>query len=441
MPVKTSYDYVVLGAGLSGLSAGYALSKRGLDFTILEASERAGGVIESCVTDGFVVESGANSMVLTPVVEKLCDELGISDQIIKAREESKVRQILWDDRLHTLKASPLTLITTQILSFRAKLRILKELFISSTSPEGETVLEFFKRRFGSQVARRLAGAIVSGIYAGDPSKLEMASVFPRFVELEKEYGSLLKGLKKSPAAPRKIVSFKDGMETLPRTLSRKLQDHISYQHQISSIYKSEKGWVIEKKDGNSILAHHIISTLPSYALQDIMSTSNFPRLDITYNPMWTIQVQVDRSELETKTEGFGFLASMYERDDFIGTLYNGNTFDSALTDKHALITFFVRPDNCPYQSVDDVLNYLCIPNLRKWTQIEGRIDLVYSRKWSHAIPQKQVGHGKLIETIKHWETENPKFSTAGNFIYGVSLGDCVEAHQNLVAQLNSSQPL
>ena len=153
--------------------------------------------------------------------------------------------------------------------------------------------------------------------------------------------------------------------------------------------------------------------------------------------MWPIQVKVDRSELENKTEGFGFLASRYERDDFIGTLYNGNTFDTALTDKHALITFFVRPDNCKYASVDEILHHLCIPQLRKWTQIEGPIELVDSRQWSHAIPQKQVGHGELIANIKRWETENSGFSTAGNFIYGVSIGDCVEHHQNLVARLIS----
>ncbi|BAO55686.1 protoporphyrinogen oxidase [Nonlabens marinus] len=440
MQLKDSYDYVVLGAGLSGLSTGHALQSRGLDFIVLEATQRAGGVIESSFTDGFVVESGANSMILTPTVAQLCEDLGISNQIINAREESKVRQILWGDQLHTLKASPLTLLTTQILSFTAKLRILKEPFIKSSSPDGETVLDFFTRRFGSQVAQRLAGAIVSGIYAGDPSKLEMASVFPRFVALEIEYGSLLKGLKKSPAAPRKIVSFKDGMETLPSTLSRKLQDHICYEYQISSIYKNAESWIIKKKNGDFIRAGHIISTLPSYALESIMKTASFPKLEITYNPMWTIQVKVNRSELESKTIGFGFLASMYERKDFIGTLYNGNTFTTGLTGKYALITFFVRPDHCEHKSITDVLERLCIPYLRKWTGIEGPIELVHSKKWPHAIPQKEVGHRKLIEKIQSWETENPNFSTAGNFIYGVSLGDCVEAHQKLVSSITSNQP-
>ncbi|WP_194851276.1 protoporphyrinogen oxidase [Nonlabens antarcticus] len=426
MVIKEFYEYIVLGAGLSGLSAGYQLHKQNTDFVILEADSRAGGVIKSEFINGLLVEHGANSLVMTPAVEKLCGELGIIDDIVPAMEESKIRQILWNDQLHTLKASPLTLINTGLISSSAKLRILKEPFIKSVSPDGESVLDFFTRRFGKEVATRMAGAIVSGIYAGDAANLEIASVFPRFVELEKEYGSLLKGLKKSPSASRKIVSFKNGVETLTSSLSRKLESDIHLNSPIKSIKQFGHHWEIKLKSGTKIKAGKVISTLPYYALKKVLKQDHFPERKIAYNPMLTLQVQVNLKELQKKTKGFGFLASSFERKDFIGVMYNGNTFSTAVNGDKALINFFVRPDNCKKKDAKKIFKKLCIPLFRKWTGIDGDLELIHSKYWKKAIPQKSSGHSDWLKEIQLWESRCPNFKILGNYINGVSLGDCIE---------------
>jgi len=441
MPLKDSYDFIVLGAGISGLSAGYALLKDNQDFTILESSSRAGGVIESEVFDGLMVEHGPNSMAMTPELETFLADLGIADHILPALEESKIRQILWGDQLHTLKASPLTLLTTNLLSTKAKLRILKEPFITSKSPEGESVLDFFTRRFGKQVAQRMAGAIVSGVYAGDAAQLEMASVFPRFVALEKEYGSLLRGMRKSPAASRKIGSFNDGMETLTSTLSRKLTNHIHLNSKATSIYKESNLWKIKLADGREITAAKVISTIPSPTLSAAMSFSEFPQPNIDYNPMLTLQVEISLDELKSKTQGFGFLASSFERKDFIGVLFNGNVFGTAVQDQRALINFFVRPDHCDQQDPEQIFEKLCVPLFRKWTGIDGKLKLLHHRYWQQAIPQKSIGHSSKLQSIKQWETDHSGFYTAGNYVYGVAVGDCIRDHTNLVNSIIANNKL
>jgi len=438
MEPKDFYEFVVLGAGLSGLSAGHELYKAQADVVIIEGSHRAGGVIESQVMEGFTVESGANSMVLTSEIDAMCEELGISDQIIPAKEGSKARQILWDDQLHTLKASPLALLTTGLISTGAKLRLLKEPFIKSKSPAGESVLDFFTRRFGPQVARRMAGAIVSGIYAGDPEKLEMASVFPRFVQLEKKYGSLLKGLFKEKSAPRQIISFPQGVETLTRALSNALADHLLYGRELVSVSRALDHWVLAFKDGSSLKAKNVISTLPSYAIQEALRQLEFPALNLAYHPMWTLQVKMDLQEFQQKTTGFGFLASPYERKDFIGVLYNGNVFDTGIAHDQALMTFFVRPDHCTYKNSQEILEKVCIPLVKKWTGINSEIIPVSSRHWPSAIPQKTIGHHLKLQAVNDWQKHHPHFYIAGNFIYGVSLGDCVKDHQALAKQVLST---
>ena len=435
-------DCVVLGAGLSGLAAGFELNKREKSFLVLEEAGVAGGVIGSSKQDGFVIEHGPNSLVLTSEIKQLCKELNLENELLYAKPQSKIRQIIWDNKLHTLKPSPLTIISTSLLSTGGKVRVLKELFIKSTWTAGESVHHFFERRLGKQAAERIAGAIVSGIYAGDPKQLEIAAIFPRLVQLEKQHGSVIKGLAKSKGPERTIANFNNGLQTLTDALSAALKPSIQFESQITIITKlaNSKHWQIKYRvhDIDYVIeTSHIISTIPAYALKNIAGTS-YPALDISYNPMLTLQVAVPKKDFLEKTMGFGFLASPFERKDFIGVMLNGHIFETGLSETEALVNFFVRPDNCETQDATALFTELCTPLFKEWTGIAAPIRLVSSTLWPRAIPQKTIGHLAWLETVADWETENSGFYVAGNFKYGVALGDCVVHHQELVKSIFSA---
>lgn len=433
-------DCIVLGAGLSGLAAAYQLKQLGKSFLIIEKDALTGGVIGSSKQDGFVIEHGPNSLVLTPEIKTLCDTLGIADQLIHAKPISKVRQIIWNNKLHTLKPSPLTIITTTLLSFKGKLRLLKELFINSKATDGESVHDFFTRRLGHEAAQRMAGAIVSGIYAGDPKQLEMAAIFPRLVELEKEHGSIIKGLAKSKGPAREIVSFKNGLQTLTDALTQEIIQSLVTQSTIQSISQTVTAhWEVNYQTNGSLhttTASNIISTIPAYALKNIVGLS-LPQLDITYNPMLTLQVAIPRKAFEEKTIGFGFLASPFERKDFIGVMLNGHIFEIGINEQEALINFFVKPDNCGLKTPQEIFEQLCTPLFKEWTGIKEPLKLIAHRHWQQAIPQKVQGHSQWLQSIAVWETVHLGFHIAGNYRHGVSLGDCVADHQKLVATIYS----
>lgn len=437
------YHCIVLGAGISGLAAAHTLQAMGKTFIVLEKSNRAGGVIASKHKDDFVIEHGPNSLVLTPEVKQLCKELHIENQLLYAKPKSNIRQIIWGGKLHTLKPSPLTLVTTSLLSFKGKLRLLKELFIKSKSPAGESVHAFFTRRLGKEAAERIAGAIVSGIYAGDPKQLEVAAIFPRLIALEKTYGSIIKGLAKSKGAPRTIVNFKNGLQTLTDALHTAVQEQVVFNATTTKISKTASGdsWKLEYlKDGKMfrLKAATIISTIPAYALATIHGMS-FPKLDMTYNPMLTLQVAIPKKVFLEKTVGFGFLASPFEREDFIGVMLNGNIFETGLNDTEALMNFFVKPDACTETAPERIFKTLCIPLFKQWTGIDAPLRLVSHKLWPHAIPQKTLGHMAWLEEVAQWEGTNPGFYIAGNYRNGVALGDCVAQHQELVEGIFSKQ--
>ena len=168
-----------------------------------------------------------------------------------------------------------------------------------------------------------------------------------------------------------------------------------------------------------------------------MGTDGFPKIEIPYNPMLTLQVKIPLTALKSKTQGFGFLASSFERRDFIGVLFNGNVFNTAVHKDQALINFFVRPDHCDFKDPQEIFDKLCVPQFRKWTGIDSDLKLINSRYWPQAIPQKVVGHQAKLDHIQKWESQNKGFHVAGNSIYGVSVGDCISEHLLLASQLKT----
>lgn len=433
-------ETLVLGAGISGLSAAYELHKQNRDFLILEKDNRAGGVIDSFEKDGLVLERGPNSLVATEEIMEVCRELGLEDQIVYALPSGKIRQILWNDRLHTLKPSPSTLFTTKLLSSRGKIRALSERFRNAASADNVSVHDFFERRFGKEVATRLAGAIVSGIYAGDARELEMRSIFPSILDNLEEHGSVLKSVIKRSGKPRKIINFKRGLGQFTQALSEKIEDNLHLNLKILGIKSTNDGYLIKAlKNGEQITieSKNILSTLPQHALLKVLPAEmqdSMPRWNVHYNPMLTIQVFLKTEEALAKTQGFGFLAPPAEREDFIGMMYNGHFFSTTRNTKDFLANVFIKPDKIPYQSPEVIMDKLVKPQLKKWTGLK-EIKMVYSQLWPEAIPQKTIGHHQYILALKEWTRKHPGFYISGNWVNGVSLGDCVADNRELARNL------
>ncbi|MEA2069039.1 MAG: protoporphyrinogen oxidase, partial [Verrucomicrobiota bacterium] len=183
----------IIGAGITGLTAGFELKQRGVDCTVYEASDRVGGCIETVREDGFLVECGPNSILDThPNLGKLIARLGIEGNKLPAKPAANNRFIVRDGRPIALPVSPPAFIKSKAFSAKAKLRLLREPFISSKSNEQESLADFVVRRLGREFLDYAINPFVSGVYAGDPEKLATIHAFPKLYELEQEYGSLIK---------------------------------------------------------------------------------------------------------------------------------------------------------------------------------------------------------------------------------------------------------
>ena len=225
-------NIVVIGAGISGLTTAYLLSKKGFDVTVIEKNNSVGGSIESVFENGFLFDRGPNSALeTTPVIGQLIRELELEHELLYASKQANKRYILRDNKLHSLPTSPQGFIKTKLFSTKAKFRLMAEPFIGrSNDGYYQSLAEFVKRRLGQEFLDYAINPFVAGVYAGRPEDLSVKSAFPKLYALEEKYGGLIIGTirsirerkKRAEVAKQsaKMLSFKSGMIALPKAIEK-----------------------------------------------------------------------------------------------------------------------------------------------------------------------------------------------------------------------------
>lgn len=184
---------VIIGAGISGLSCAFRLRQLGIPSLVLEAKERAGGVIATIRRNGFLFEAGPQCPRFPAAVWRLVRDLNLESKFVPGDPKAK-RYILRHGRLHPAPFSPMELVTTRLVGLASKFRILTEVFRSSQPPvHEESLARFVQRKFGPEVLDNLVDPIIATIFLGDADKLGMDSAFPALVEWERNRGSLVRG--------------------------------------------------------------------------------------------------------------------------------------------------------------------------------------------------------------------------------------------------------
>ena len=470
----------VVGAGITGLVAAYELRRRGVDVTLYESSAYAGGVIRTTHTDGFVAEHGPNSFVTSAPVNALLTQLDLDDDVVEANTSANKRFVVRAGRLESFPMSPPAMLSTGLFSLRAKLRVLLEPLVKrSAGDEDESIASFVRRRLGREVLDYAVDPFISGIFAGDPETLSMAHAFPRVHALEQQYGSISKGLmaqrrgKRGASAPAsaseasgatpdaafgaapgvapgaapdgraRLISFIDGMQTLPDALAASLAGTLRLDCPVRLVHRNDTRWVVDAGPDGASRAHHvdaIIMATPAHAMaaMELPATLRHhgaPVEQVQYPPVSTITLGFRREDVTHPLDGFGMLIPSVERRSVLGALFNSSLFPERAPDDHVAITCFIGGARHPARAREgtDALVERVMHDLRDL--VGARRDPMFVKHvfWPRAIPQYTVGYGAVKQAADAMELANPGFYLAGNFRNGVSVGDCVASGQ-LIAE-------
>ena len=434
----------VIGCGISGLCVAYRLKKKGVDVLLIERNVQCGGNIQTERDGDFLIEWGPNSTLVSAQLFELAAELGLLGEVAPANATAKKRYILKDGKLRPLPLKIAQILGTDILTVEAKLKLLREPFVKTKSPEGESVAEFFRRRLGQEVLDYAVDPFVSGIFAGNPDELSVKSAFPGLFKMEADYGSILKasvfGKKEKPGkfVPKGIsrtVSFKNGMQTLTDKLAENLRDEIRTETEVLE-WKTENGkWKIKTNLGNlnGELFDAIVIAAPSFAAAKL--TEDFDgelsrQLSEIYHPPLAVIVSAFRKEdINFDLDGFGFLIPKVEQRKILGSLWSSVIFEKrAPQDVHLLTTFIGGARNAElFDKSDDELFQIAREELDSILGLKGEPIFQKIKRWARAIPQYNLGYEKITDSIEKFKKENAGIFFCSNFYRGISVSDCIKS--------------
>ncbi len=435
----------IIGAGISGLTVAWELQQQGVDYQLFEASGLVGGYIQSEREGPYLRELGPNSLLGDQKLLDWLGDLGLTNALEFAKPVSKVRYIFRDGQYHALPSGPPSLLLGSYFSWRTKWAIFRERSNRSTSTPGETLAQFFRRRFSDEIVDYALGPFVAGIYAGDPERLLVSETFPILLQYERDYGSVLRGLMKNQSGERRqSFSFREGMQTLPRALGAKLT-HLSLNTPVAAIERLPTGqWQVTTSAGSSVFDALVMATATEPAarlLQSAYPTVSGAIQKIEYPPMTAVHSAYKRADVKHPLNGFGGLNPAKEGLFCAGHIWSSSTFDSRCPADEVIFTTFVggkqgeRPDQPNNAGQPDAVLFERVhaelaasfgisapaPVWRKLT------------RWERAIPQYDVILATAKPLIASLELDN--LFVCANWYGGVSLSDCIRKGRELGERL------
>ncbi|MBN1119421.1 MAG: protoporphyrinogen oxidase [Bacteroidales bacterium] len=438
-------DAVVLGAGLTGLTAAYYLKKAGKKVLVLEKENRPGGVINSIKKSGFLYETGPNTgIIASPELVALFDDLKDIVSVEIANPNANNRWVMKNGKWKTLPSGFMTAIGTPLFSCCDKFRILGEPFRKPGTDPNESVADMVIRRMGKSYLDYAVDPFISGIYAGDPNLLITKYALPKLYNLEQKYGSFIKGSIKKKKEPKTDLEKRISREvfSIAGGLS-KLTDAIANEVGNEKLFTGVKNLKVTPNDDQyklcftlsgeniQIMSRHVVSTFGGKVLSEIFPFIDpnelQPVLDLRYAKVAQV-IAGYNSWQGIKLNAFGALIPSKESKISLGILFPSSIFSNRAPEKGALLSVFMGGIRRPelLENPDKKLKEMALKEIRETLKTTLMPDLLEVYRYPAAIPQYEISSGRRYEAIAGIERKHPGLILAGNIRDGIGMADRVK---------------
>jgi protoporphyrinogen/coproporphyrinogen III oxidase len=452
---------VVIGGGITGLACAYRLQRSGLPVTLLEASDRVGGVIAATRRNGFLFEAGPQCPRFPRVLRELVLEIGLEPSFVRANARAQ-RYVVKGGQLYPAPLTPWALLGTRLVGFRDKARFVSEPFGHAKPPASEeSVADFVRRKFGAETLDYLVDPFVSAVFFADPEDMGMDSALPSVARWEREDGSVFRGalklhgsnghhrsssdsLRPSPLRSSRVRlsealpplgSFQEGLTTLTDRLAEKLGASVRLGARVESMHRTSSTaapWLIRLHGGEEMTAESLVITSPAYETASLLQ-QDCPHLSsllaaIPYSPLVVVCSAYDRAQVGHSLGGFGFVVPRREGLRTISSTWNSSLFPGRAPAGKVVMTSLARPfDDDPF---------LAMPPEAAASLVEGEVSAILGIsgapidrmvwKLPKALPHFRLGHAQRVVQIREQTLSVRGLRLAGNYLEGRSIGDCVE---------------
>ena len=436
---------VIIGGGLTGLSTAFFLKKRNADFLLIEKNDRLGGQIFTHREKGFVFESGPNTGVVSyPEIVEMFDELSGKCSMDVAHEEAKKRLIWKGKRFHALPNGLASAVTTPLFKFTDKIRILFEPWRSKGTDPDESVAGIAARRLGKSFVDYAVDPFLSGVYAGDPNRLVTRYAMPKLYNLEKNYGSFIRGsiakmkeekTERDKLATKKVFSASGGLSSLVTAL----EEYIGSENIMTGVEGTSVNpcnadgslWKVSfTKDGErfEVESENVVTTTGSYCLPELLPFVEEGVMkkinNLFYAPIVQAAVCFKNEKLED-FQVFGGLIPSREKKDILGILNPSACFDGRAAGEGNTLAIFmggVRHQEF-FDKTDSELENIVMENLKTMLGVKSSPDIIRIFRHKRAIPQYEASSGERFEAIAETEKRYKGLFIKGNLCGGIGMGD------------------
>ncbi|MDP6388137.1 MAG: protoporphyrinogen oxidase [Candidatus Pacebacteria bacterium] len=449
----------VIGGGIAGLSAAYALEKEAADngisieIDLIEKEGRVGGNILTERVDDFIVEGGPDCVFSEkPASLNLCGKLDLEEELLKTMEEKKGTYIYWNNKLHDMPEGVILMIPTMIkpmllsslITLPGKLRMaLEPLIPKRNNSDEETLSQFVTRRLGKELLDKIAEPLVAGIHAGNPETMSINASFPRFVDLEQKYGSLIRGMLSRRKEMRSMMkgrtpkytmfmTLKEGLQNLTDSISKTLSNTSkTIDCKVVTIAKKAEEYELSFNNRNSNLYDSVVIATPSYVsaalIKGIDSSLSNTLSEIPYVSTATVSLAYSASDVDHIRKGFGFIVPRIAKRTIMAATYTSNKFSYRAPEGSMLLRCFVggaQNEDLVFLH-DKEMEKMVRNELKEIAGITATPIFTKIFRWEKAMPQYVIGHLDRVKKIQELSAKHPGLYLTGSAYNGIGISDCI----------------
>jgi oxygen-dependent protoporphyrinogen oxidase len=451
----------IIGGGITGLAAAHRIRELAIarempvETTVLERSNRIGGPLRTIARDGFLMETGTDSFLTEkPWAADLARRVGLESELIPTRSEFRKTYVVRAGRLVEIPAgfsllAPVHIwpvLKSPLFSPWGKIRMAMEPIIPARRDGGdESLASFVTRRLGREVLDRVAQPLAGGIYTADPEKLSMAATMPRFLEMERRHGSLLRGMRAAEAERATMhrgtsgarwslfLSLRRGVGTLAEALGARLGGSIRTGAEVAALDREHDRWIVRLADGAAVEADAVICAAPAFIAARLLGRHSGALAEhlalITYSSAATVNLSFRTSDFRKPLDSFGFVVPAAERRKIIAGSFSSLKYEGRAPGGFVLVRVFmggVLQSEMMNLSDDDMVA-AARDEFRALFGVTASPAVTEVQRWPSAMPQYAVGHLDRVAGIEQAAREIPGLFLAGAAYRGVGIPDCVRS--------------
>lgn len=437
-------DVIIVGGGITGLSAAWTLQSLGVKYALFESDGRWGGKIMTAREAAkdeppFIMDAGAESFITRkPEVWKLAHDLGLADDIVPLKSQARGVHILHAGGLYPVPITPGAFISSRLLSAKGKLRLLAEPFIPPRRDAGdESLADFARRRLGSEASLRMMEPVLGGIYNADPEAQSVLVSAPHMRELERQHGSLVRGMIASRRNRRQgafrpaFITFKNGVDELVAALVKHLIASLHLNSPVDAIRRDGDGYEICLRGGETHHARGVILATPAniaaHLLRDLL-TNPSPLSQLLHTGIGTVLMGFRSSDLPERGAMTGIMLPRREGHALDALLWTSLRVPARAPQGYTLLKAFFGGAQPHLLTFDDqhVVDSIRT-ELRQLLDIEAVPVLQRVFRWHDSYPLTTVGHLGRVATVKR--ALPPNVFVAGSSYEGIGVPDCIRQGQ------------